>query len=330
MRKKIVYKILRRLIDAPISPILVNKIHLWLMDYKDRADKDQALYQIWMDTTATFDNTTYASLAETKQKIGLPFNQNENKFSIVKFLRYAAIFVFPLITGLSAWFIAKKTYSNVDLIECYVPNGEQDQLTLPDGSLIHLNSGTTIIYPRDFSASNRTVYLSGEAFFSIVENKLKPFIVHSGGVDIQVLGTKFNVDSYSSSQYITTTLEQGSVKVFKNNLENQAVVLKPNEQLIYSKEKDVFTLEKTNSKDYTSWVQGELRFINESLSDIINQIERRYNVKFRVDVQSTDLYTMSFKKNETIEDVMRVFTQLVGDVSYRIENREVFLNSIKK
>ena len=330
MRKKIVYKILRRLIDAPISPILVNKIHLWLMDYKDRADKDQALYQIWMDTTATFDNTTYASLAETKQKIGLPFNQTENKFSTVKFLRYAAIFVFPLITGFSAWFIAKKTYSNVDLIECYVPNGEQDQLTLPDGSLIHLNSGTTNIYPRDFSASNRTVYLSGEAFFSIVENKLKPFIVHSGGVDIQVLGTKFNVDSYSSSQYITTTLEQGSVKVFKNNLENQAVVLKPNEQLIYSKEKDVFTLEKTNSKDYTSWVQGELRFINESLSDIINQIERRYNVKFRVDVQSTDLYTMSFKKNETIEDVMRVFTQLVGDVSYRIENREVFLNSIKK
>ena len=332
MKNTVIYKILKRLIDAPIPSILANRICLWLIDRRDHNEKDEALYHIWMNTTASPNNTTYASLLATKEKIGLSFIHDEKLLSISTCLRYAAILLLPLITGLSVWFIAKEKYTNVDLIECYVPNGEQQQLTLPDGTLIHLNSGTTIIYPQNFSMKNRTVYLSGEAFFSVTKNKLKPFIVHSGGVDIQVLGTKFNVNSYPSSRYITTTLEEGSVKVYKKNLDAKAITLKPNEQLIYLKDSDQFTLDKINSTDYTSWTQGEIRFINQPLSCILNEMERRYNVKFKIstDIKSTDLYTMKFKKHETIEDAMRVFTLLAGNIDCRIGDHEILLYSKRK
>ena len=332
MRNTSVYKILKRLIDAPLPSVVANKIHLWLRESRANDEKDKALYQIWIDTKATPDSSTYASLVATKQKIGLPLIQHNKTSTISAYLRYAAILILPLITGLSVWFIAKERYTNVELIECYVPNGKQQQLTLPDGSLIHLNSGTTIIYSQDFSIKNRTVYLSGEAFFSVAKDQSKPFIVHSGGIDIQVLGTKFNVNAYPSNRYITTTLELGSVKVYKKNLDEKAITLKPNDQLIYSKDNDQFTLEKINSTDYTSWTHGEVRFINQPLSDILNEMERRYDVKFKIstDIKSTDLYTMKFKKHETIEDAMRVFTQLAGNINCRISDHEVLLYAKRK
>ena len=116
-------------------------------------------------------------------------------------------------------------------------NGSRSRSVLPDGSTVWLNAGSKLYYENDFTGATREVRLEGEAFFDVVKKTDRPFIVHTSGIDIKVLGTAFNVKSYPEDKTVETTLYRGSVKVFRHEeSETGAIHLKPNEKLILSKE----------------------------------------------------------------------------------------------
>lgn len=327
MEKSRVYNILRRLTDHTVLSEHRHLIRNWLTGSNNTPEKESAMRQIWLETEATADEHIHQSLKKTMQKIRRAEYHTPKVSLQSRLIRYAAILILPLITGIAAWWLAKNEYTEPEMIECYVPNGKQETVELPDGSIIQINSGSLLVYPHEFSKNKRSVFLSGEANFTVAKDARKPFIVNTGPLKVEVLGTKFNIDSYPDNDIITTTLENGSIKIYKSDEPEKAIIMRPDEQVVYDGQDQSFKIDRVESGDCSAWTQGELRFINQPLTQILTVMERKYNVHIKLspDIKSSDLFTMKFKQHESIDDAMRIFTQLAGNIYYKIDGKEILL-----
>lgn len=327
MKENRAYNILQRLWDNTLPAEQRRAVKRWLVSDNDPEEKETALSRIWQETSAEADHGLDESLLLTWQKIQHSEKKTRQRGLVYHLLRYAAIVLLVVATGITTWKMAERQYEETEMIECFVPNGEQQSVTLPDGSHIQLNAGTVFIYPSSFTGGKRTVYLSGEARFSIEKDENNPFIVNTGNLKVEVLGTTFNVEAYPGSGSITTTLEEGAVKVYKELSPQEAIYMKPNEQLTYISHDDRFQTALVDASDYAAWTTGELRFINRSLDEILFSLERKYDVRFLVDpeIQSVDLYTVKYKSHETIEDAIYVLSEIIGDIDYRQEGQTIRL-----
>lgn len=333
MDKHNIYQLIRRISDGLVKSCHRDKLLHWMANGKDRAEKDEALFRLWNETDGAdvSYSETLASLSQVKSRLGIGGEQLKGRHSLMmQVWRYAAMFLLPLVTGISVWmYMDRKVGQDVEMVECFVPNGEQKQLVLSDGTSVTLNSGSLFIYPEKFSQDSRRVYLTGEAFFDVARNEKKPFTVHTGRLNVEVLGTSFNVEAYSEDSEITTTLKQGRVKVFAiNQPEEVGVVMKPNEQVVYHVKSGKMDLTTVNADDYLSWTAGDLRFIERPLSEVMKVIGRKYDVSFRYDdkINLDELYTIAFRQEETIGQVMKVMKSLMGNgMNYAIENNSVYL-----
>ena len=210
--------------------------------------------------------------------------------------------------------------------EIYVPHGKKFQLKLSDGTFVHLNAGTSLKYPVNFiSGKERQVFLTGEAYFEVAKDTKHPFIVHANGMGVRVLGTHFNVNTYAGSEPFTVLVE-GSVSVYENKIENEPRISKT----ILPGEKASLTggdiaVSKVNVDNYIGWRVGSLIFIDLPFKEIIQKIERKYNVTIKNSY--AELNNMKFKgrfENESIIDLMDVFKESVG-FDYQLINNEIIL-----
>ncbi|AUP78618.1 FecR family protein [Flavivirga eckloniae] len=163
-----------------------------------------------------------------------------------------------------------------------VPFGKRSKVILSDGSVVHLNAGTRFVFPKEFAEDDRTVFLSGEAFFEVATNKEKPFVVKTidEKILIEVLGTKFNVSAYPIDPEILTVLTEGKVVVVEKNIFNtQRAILKPGQLASWNKTEKRVNIKYVNTDNYTLWTSGLLYFESESIMNIVRKIERFYNVK---------------------------------------------------
>lgn len=195
--------------------------------------------------------------------------------------------------------------------EVFIPNGQTFKLKLSDGTLVWLNAGSKLRFPSHFSKreEERMVYLEGEAFFEVSENKNHPFIVNTQEVDIKVLGTKFNVSSYDTDENIATTLVEGAVSVYETRSPENEILLSPNFQANYHKFGNSFEKTKVNTDNYTAWMQGRLIIDNLKFSEILQRLERRYAVKFvnnAVGLEN-EIYKGEFT-DEKIESVLKTIS----------------------
>jgi len=329
MKEKSTYKILRQLVDHTLPKSYRPRVRAWLTTDEDREAKEQALQTIWAESNpAESEYFLEEPLAKTWEKIKISERALSRRLFIRRISRYAAIFLLPLITGITVWLMSGNQDYDPTMIEYFVPNGDKQTVVLPDGSTIQVNAGSLLAYPSRFSKKRRQVYLSGEANFSVESNTECPFIVRTGGLNIEVLGTKFNVESYPGSGFIATTLEHGAVKVYKESNPEESILMSPNEQLVYFSHENRFTTSKVDVTDYSAWTHGELRFINKSLDEILFTMEHQYDVRFLVDprINGADLYTMKFKAHETIEDALFVLGEILGNISYQREGQTIRLN----
>lgn len=264
------------------------------------------------------------------------FRQNRTIYSqsvrrrsrVSAILRYAAIFMLPLLSAVLVWLFSASYYANdTQLTEYYVPKGCIDSLVLSDNTKVVVNSGTTIVYPHSFSshAKERSVFVNGSCHFEVSKDASHPFVVHLGNVKVRVLGTHFSVNSYSDEEQVVVTLEEGSVNV-SDSFQN--VTLSPNEQLIYSRTAGTMHKQMVDAMAYNSWVKGGLNFIQEPLEKILKSIERRYCVTISMarDVDSKRCYTMNFKKGETVERIMNILTFVSGDMTYTKDDDRIFIS----
>ncbi|MFV5696869.1 FecR family protein [Flavobacterium sp. ZT3R17] len=210
-----------------------------------------------------------------------------------------------------------------------IPYGKRFELELSDGTIVHLNSGTTLKYPVRFIAGeNRQVFLDGEAFFDVTKDKKHPFIVNADNLNIRVLGTHFNVSSYPEDNLTDVVLVEGSVGLYTANEKfdaNKNTILKPGYKGSFNRKDNHIETKPVITDVYTSWMEGRLTFKNMSFNDITKKLERHYNVT--IVNQNKKLANEKFYASfgdEPIEKVLSYFNDVHG-INYTIKNNEILI-----
>lgn len=259
-----------------------------------------------------------ASLRDTKDR--------SIKFS---YLAAATIFLAALLIG--AIFLQRRSEPNLlqvlTLQEQETPHGELRHFELSDGTQVWLNASSTLRHPADFSnAESREVYLEGEAFFDVAENKEKPFVVRTAGVSIKVTGTTFNVKSYAVDHFVETALVTGEVAIASDRNDAMSVTLQPNQRALFRKDSGNIELkEVANINDLTEWRNGWMIFDDQPFSDIRQTLERWYGVTILVEDENSLSCTFSGKfKDKTLQEVLEIFCHTVP-IRYRIEGSNVLI-----
>ena len=203
-----------------------------------------------------------------------------------------------------------------------IPKGGIFQTILSDGTKVWLNSASSLKYPVAFAGKERRVVLSGEAYFEVAKNKNMPFKVSVNGVDVQVLGTHFNVLGYPDETEIKTTLLEGSVKL--QSTKGQALLV-PGEQGVFSQQRADFTINKVNTEDAVSWKEGFFVFDNESIQSIMPKIARWYNVEVVYqDKPGQSKLGGTISRYKDINTVLKAL-ESTGAAHFKIQGRRVIV-----
>lgn len=193
-----------------------------------------------------------------------------------------------------------------------IPRGGEYKIQLADGSRVWLNAETEFRYPVHFAGEKRQVYIKGEAYFEVAADVRRPFVVGtSGGVDVKVLGTKFNVSSYDDEMNVVTTLVQGSVEVGN---EVKKVKIVPDEQLIFHKGDGAFLTQKVDATVYSAWKDGKIIFEEQRLEDIMRQLGRWYEMTVFFANEEVKNYRFSgdLKKYDEFDQIVRMLEEVSG------------------
>lgn len=240
--------------------------------------------------------------------------------------------------------------STLELTE--TPSREKSKITLSDGTVVTLNSETTLKYPMDFSGKTREVYLNGEAFFDVAKDHEHPFIVHTGKMSIRVLGTAFNVKSYQNDVTSETTLIRGAIEVTLSDRPSDRIILKPNDKLVlkntvpkkhirsrrivpYLRDDSTGTSYALTNLTYfkandttvveTSWVNNKLLFKDEDFGELANKMERWYGVKIKFKNEEVKDYRFTgVFENESVSQALSAL-QLIEQFSYKIKKETIYI-----
>lgn len=213
-----------------------------------------------------------------------------------------------------------------------VPNGKQFTITLSDGTNVHLNAGSSLRYPVSFiKGKKRQVFLMGEGYFDVAHSDQNPFVVNAQNLDILVHGTKFNVSNYPEDRDTEVVLLDGSVSLSESSdskEEREEVFLKPGFKGVYNKSGSNISKQEVNTSIYTSWMKGNLVFRDVAFENIIQKLERHYNVV--IINNNAKLATETFNatietKHETIEQVFNYFNK-VYQIEYQILDNKIIIN----
>lgn len=198
--------------------------------------------------------------------------------------RYAAAAAAVVIAGLSGVFVEReinynKMTAQTNVLE--VPAGQRMSVTLSDGTQVQLNGNSRIEYPVIFSRRQRNVKLSGEAFFEVKHDERHPFIVETFASKVEVLGTRFNVYADEASEYFSTTLVDGKVKVTTNDETAEPVVLAPDEMVKFVNNHLVVT--KVDAENLISWTEGYVNLADTDFESLMHRFENVYGVKIVIE-----------------------------------------------
>jgi len=201
------------------------------------------------------------------------------------------------------------------------PMGGQYQLSLPDGSKVWLNSGSSIRFPTAFIGKERVIELKGEAYFDIKENRKMPFIVRTNmSMDIKVLGTQFNVMAYDDEKSINTTLVEGSVQILK---ESGTAFLEPGQAAILNKGTGKIKVAEADIDEAVAWKNGYFIFSNENIESIMRKVSRWYNID--VDYQgnlSNKDFVGTISRDKNISELLKML-ELTGAIHFKVDGRRV-------
>lgn len=198
--------------------------------------------------------------------------------SLRRAMQWAAIFVLPILSALLVYFLTTSPLPGNNLVTITAPNGEKAKVTLTDGSLVWINSGSSLTYADNFNRKERKVFLEGEAYFEVAKDPQRPFIVETREMDILALGTTFNVCAYNNESYISTVLLEGKIKV---NVWGKEEILTENERVTVDKANRSLSTDKVFASDFVQWKDGNLYFENSSFDEIANTLSRVFNVEIQ-------------------------------------------------
>ena len=205
--------------------------------------------------------------------------------------------------------------------ELVIPRGGENTVILADGTTVHLNAGSKLTYPVRFAGKRRVVALEGEAYFDVVKDETRPFIVQTHLGEVTVLGTAFNINAYTDAS-VYTTLVHGKVQFSSSSI--GTIILSPGEQAVVSangSEKRMVDLD-----EYVGWVDGRYVFNNRPLGEIMQTFERWYDIQVYYETPHLrDItYSGNLKRYGTINSFLDAL-ELTGDLTYKISGRNILI-----
>jgi transmembrane sensor len=208
------------------------------------------------------------------------------------------------------------------------PNGGTYQVTLPDGSTVSLNAASSIKFPASFAGlDKRTVELTGEAYFSVNKDAEHPFIVHSRGQEVKVLGTQFNINSYGDEATVKTTLVEGSLKIDALNASNEGVILKPNQQAVLTASSQI-NVKEVDVEAIVGWKNGDFVFNGEDFKSTMRKIARWYDVTVEYDSSAAADINLDLdgwvSRHSNLSVVLKQI-ESAGNVHFKVKGRTVIV-----
>ena len=235
----------------------------------------------------------------------------QRKQRTLSFFRYAAIFLVLIAVPALVYILSSNWHTNPLVYTTVAADyGQISKVVLPDSTVIWVNSGSTIKYNNQFSASNRDIELIGEAFFKVHKNKDLPLVVANEDLRVKVLGTEFSVMAYPEEKNIQVVLEKGKVELSSTSISSLKQEMKPNELASYNKENKKLAIEEVNTDLYTSWKEGTINIYNLPLSELVIKLEKRFNQKFAVDEEIKNIpYTFTIK-NDDLNSILSLMEKI--------------------
>lgn len=207
------------------------------------------------------------------------------------------------------------------------PSGGQYMLILPDHTKVWLNAESALSYPSVFSSAERTVTLTGEAYFEVAKDKQHPFIVKTGAAEVKVLGTHFNVSSYADEGQTQISLAEGAVRVTLGKI---AQVLAPGQQALIKTGSAQITLKQVDIDEATNWKNGLFQFDNAPIEQVMRQIKRWYNVDIVYQGIKPDLYiTGMVSRSNNVSKILELIAE-TGGVNFEIGDKEIIVKTSKR
>jgi ferric-dicitrate binding protein FerR (iron transport regulator) len=239
-----------------------------------------------------------------------------------KWMAGAAVIALVIFSGIYTAEKYKRSGNQPYIVEM-VKNGKSI-ITLNDGSKIWLNKGALLVCEKDFGRKTRKVELTGEAYFEVAKEKNKPFTVRTKGLDVEVLGTRFNVNAFPEAQAIAVTLAEGKVMVTAGY---RQLTLRQGQQLLLDTESDEVSVSEVNSELFTSWKNDEIIFKQETLDQILQMMRHNFHIHIRLENKQVadKKITGRFPLDEQPDKMLKILQKQVP-FHYYSDNDTIFIH----
>lgn len=264
---------------------------------------------------------TEAALRSVKNRIRRPQRLRLRRI-VVRACAAAAAVAVLLTGGLTTVSLSERLSRPVTV---YTQLGERSQVVLPDGTKVWLNSNSRVEYVAPFFSRQRRVTMDGEAYFEVAHDKNAPFVVTTGGLDVRVLGTRFNIRNDEERHRVTTVLLEGAVAAHAHDNESSSVRLRPAQRLIFDSRTGAMSLEECAAADRSiRWIDGRFSFEHNTFEQIVAELERYYNVnvRFMDEGLRDECFSGDFHVEDGIYHIMSVL-QLTYKFTYRTAGNEI-------
>lgn len=320
--KQIIEKFFSQNVDNETKRLFAE----WLSAPVDKELKDSVLMEQWEKECYLSPGDMSKSYTAVEKKIRRSDSKPVGRFIPWVWAGVASAACIALAIFLKAPVVQPTLESShIKMLECYVGNGEKQVITMSDSTTVILNSGSVLIYPENFGADEREVYLTGEAIFDVTKDASHPFIVKTSDFSIKVLGTLFNVCSYPEADYSSATLKEGSISLSADG--KDAWLLSPNQTLNYSRTTHKVSIEQADMDDAFGWKDGKLCFKSASIHQIIKSIERHYGVRVYLTTGKYDneFVTAKFIYGESVDELFSALSLVIPGMRYTVENNAVYI-----
>jgi len=327
--------------DTPYNLILrffnnectVDEVQM-LMTWRQASPANETTYQELLKTWRILEPSTPEVIIPNKHKVWnniqskirdqevnfdcSPTYSRKNIYTISGFAASIALILGIAFTLLLVY----KSPAPISYARFETMKGDKSQMTLPDGTKVWLNSGSQLSYGSDYNQHVRTVQLSGEAFFDVVKNPNRPFIVKSGGIDVKVLGTAFDICAYPEDNNIFISLLRGRISIESPVDQNRLAILHPNEKAIINKANLLCNVTPCDATTESIWINHKLRFEGTTPDTLFKQLNRWYGVNFAFNNTPRNVRYWLTLKSESLSETLQLINKITP-INYSIKGEEV-------
>lgn len=305
--------LLQKYIDNRCSEEEIHILLDWLKKTDDPDEFNRVSASLWNNLNERLEYPNEQHARELDREVSMLLNrikQKEEKDPVVRIsfkktvlYRIAAIALLAISISLGFYFFPDHEVLPVSVIEKTTSQGETWEYMLADGSRVVLNSESRLKIPENFNKDQRVLELEGEGYFDVTSNPEKPFIIISGGTEVKVLGTSFNLKAYPEDDLIGVTVSTGKVLVNMSDMDLR-LRINPNEHLTVNKTNGDVNKETIDENNYIKWMDGFLYFNKEPIREVIKTINRKYTRKVIMDCPDCDYVIKGTHDNKSIEAVV--------------------------